>query len=123
MPKMKTHRGAKKRFKLSATGKVRFKHAHLRHCLEHKQKTTKKKLQKTGTMAPGDARKVKAMLPYDGLRSALRPRCALRVRSAPRGPRFPRLRTQADPMDRRHRRRGWEAALKGDPRWLVSRMR
>ena len=35
MPKMKSHRGATKRFSLTASGKVKFKHAHLRHCLEH----------------------------------------------------------------------------------------
>ena len=64
MPKMKTHRGAAKRFKLSGTGKVRFKHAHLRHCLEHKQKKTKKQLMKTGTMAECDAQRVRDMLPY-----------------------------------------------------------
>lgn len=62
MPKMKTHRGAAKRFKLTASGKVKFKHAHLRHCLEHKQKTTKKELQKTGIMNESDAKKVREML-------------------------------------------------------------
>lgn len=62
MPKMKTHRGAAKRFKLTASGKVKFKHAHLRHCLEHKQKTTKKALMKTGIMNESDAYKVREML-------------------------------------------------------------
>ncbi len=64
MPKMKTHRGAAKRFKLSGTGKVRFKHAHLRHCLEHKNKNTKKHLSQTGTMAECDAQRIRLMLPY-----------------------------------------------------------
>jgi large subunit ribosomal protein L35 len=63
MPKNKTHRGAAKRFRLTATGKVKFKHAHLRHCLEHKKKTTKNTLQKTGIMFEGDAKKVRKMLP------------------------------------------------------------
>jgi len=62
MPKMKTHRGAAKRFSLTGSGKVKFKHAHLRHCLEHKQKTTKKKLVKTGIMVEADAKKVRRML-------------------------------------------------------------
>ena len=62
MPKMKTHRGAAKRFKLTASGKVKFKHAHLRHCLEHKSKTTKNELQKTGIMNEADAKKVREML-------------------------------------------------------------
>jgi large subunit ribosomal protein L35 len=64
MPKMKTKRAAAKRFRFTGTGKVKFKHAHLRHCLEQKQKTTKKKLMKPGIMADGDARKVRRMLPY-----------------------------------------------------------
>jgi large subunit ribosomal protein L35 len=62
MPKMKTHRGAAKRFKVTATGKVKFKRAHLRHCLEHKKKSTKNELQKGGIMVEADARKVRAML-------------------------------------------------------------
>ena len=63
MPKNKTHRGAAKRFRLTASGKVKFKHAHLRHFLEHKNKSKKNTLQKTGIMFEGDARKVRKMLP------------------------------------------------------------
>lgn len=66
MPKMKTHRGAAKRFKLSKKGKVRYKHANLRHNLEHKSKNRKKKLSKTGTLKECDAKKVREMLPYAG---------------------------------------------------------
>lgn len=62
MPKSKTHRGAAKRFKLTATGKVKFKRAHLRHCLEHKSKTTKNELQKTGIMKEVDAKHVRRLL-------------------------------------------------------------
>lgn len=65
MPKMKTHRGAAKRFSLTATGKVKFKHANLRHCLEHKQKKTKKKLMKTGIMKAADARRARRLLRGD----------------------------------------------------------
>ena len=64
MPKMKSHRGAAKRFSFTGTGKVKFKHAYLRHCLEHQQKTTKKKLMKTGIMKECDAKHVRRMLPY-----------------------------------------------------------
>ena len=64
MPKMKTHRGAAKRFRFSGTGKVRFKRGYLRHCLEHKQKSTKKKLSKTGTMKECDAKRIRELLPY-----------------------------------------------------------
>ena len=62
MPKQKTHRGAAKRFKLTASGKVKFKHANLRHCLEQKQKSTKKKNMKPGIMKERDARHVRQML-------------------------------------------------------------
>jgi len=62
MPKMKTHRGAAKRFKKTGTGKIKFKHAFLRHCLEHKQKSTKKALMKSATMKPCDAKRIKKMI-------------------------------------------------------------
>ncbi|MBN2799197.1 MAG: 50S ribosomal protein L35 [Deltaproteobacteria bacterium] len=63
--KMKTHRGAAKRFSRTGSGKIKFKHAHLRHCLEHKQKTTKKGLSKTGIMKEVDAKRVRRLLPND----------------------------------------------------------
>ena len=62
MPKMKTHRGAMKRFKTTGSGKVKFKHANLRHCLEHKQKSTKKALMKTGIMKECDAKVVRKLI-------------------------------------------------------------
>jgi len=62
MPKQKTHRGAAKRFSKTGSGKVKFKHANLRHCLEQKQKTTKKKLMKTGIMAECDAKRIRKMI-------------------------------------------------------------
>lgn len=65
MPKMKTHRGAAKRFRRTGSGKIKFKHAYLRHCLEHQQKGTKKNLSKPGMMAEPDARRVRRLIPYD----------------------------------------------------------
>ena len=62
MPKMKSHRGAAKRFSKTGKGKIKFKHAHLRHCLEHKQKTTKKKLMQSGTLKACDAKRVTVLL-------------------------------------------------------------
>lgn len=62
MPKMKSHRGSAKRFSLTASGKVKFKHAHLRHFLEHKKKTMKNGAQKTGIMKEVDAKKVRVLL-------------------------------------------------------------
>lgn len=64
MPKMKTRRAAAKRFSLNRNGKVKFKRAYLRHCLEHKPKKAKRKLRRKGTMCEADARHVRAMLPY-----------------------------------------------------------
>jgi large subunit ribosomal protein L35 len=62
MPKMKSHRGAKKRFSLTGSGKVKFKHAFLRHCLEQKQTTTKRNLRKTGIMKECDAKVVRKLI-------------------------------------------------------------
>jgi large subunit ribosomal protein L35 len=64
MPKMKTRRAAKKRFSINKKGKVKFKHAFLRHCLEQQPKSAKRKLRKSGTLSEGDARHVRAMMPY-----------------------------------------------------------
>lgn len=65
MPKMKTHRGAAKRFSKTASGKVKFKRAFLRHCLEHKQTSTKRSLRKTGIMVEADAKRVRRLLRGD----------------------------------------------------------
>jgi len=62
MPKMKTRRGAAKRFKVTGSGKIKFKHANLRHCLEHKQKKTKKKLMKSGIIKKCDEKRIRRML-------------------------------------------------------------
>lgn len=64
MPKMKTHRGAAKRFKRTATGKFLRASSFKRHILT--SKTTKRKRQLTGTtlVADADAEKLRRMLPY-----------------------------------------------------------
>jgi large subunit ribosomal protein L35 len=64
MPKMKSHSGAKKRFGMTATGKVKFKHAKMRHILEKRPKGMKRKARGTGIMFEADADKVRALLPY-----------------------------------------------------------
>ena len=64
VPKQKTKSSAKKRFRLTATGKVRFNHAYRRHRLISKSKAAKERSQGTGIMADGDARLViRYMLP------------------------------------------------------------
>ncbi|MCB9676821.1 MAG: 50S ribosomal protein L35 [Alphaproteobacteria bacterium] len=60
--KMKTHRGAAKRFSRTGSGKIKFKHAFLRHCLEQKATTAKRGLRKTGIMKEVDAKVIRKMI-------------------------------------------------------------
>jgi large subunit ribosomal protein L35 len=62
MPKMKTHSGAKKRFKVTAKGKVRGRHAFSSHILEKKSPKKKRKLTKRMVVSDHDAPRVKKML-------------------------------------------------------------
>jgi len=64
MPKLKTHKGAAKRFKKTATGKVKRGHSFLRHILSSKSKKRKRKLGKSALVSDGDLAKVKRMIPY-----------------------------------------------------------
>lgn len=63
MPKMKTHSGAKKRFKLTGSGKVKFKRAKMRHILEKKSKSMKRKARHAGYLAECDAGHIAKLLP------------------------------------------------------------
>ena len=62
MPKMKTHRGAKKRFEITRNGKVRRRKAFLNHILEKKSPERKRRLGQMGEVAPADAKNVKKLL-------------------------------------------------------------
>ena len=62
MPKMKTHSSAKKRFKLTGTGKVMRKKAYKRHILTKKEKDQKLRLSKTVIVSDADMKRVKKML-------------------------------------------------------------
>ena len=62
MPKMKTHRGAAKRFKITGSGKVMRQRAGRRHLLEHKPSTLTRRLEGKVEMAPADAKKIKKLL-------------------------------------------------------------
>ena len=64
MPKLKTHKGAAKRFKLTASGKVKRGRAQLRHILTSKSKKRKRKLGSPALVSDGDLLKVKRMIPY-----------------------------------------------------------
>jgi large subunit ribosomal protein L35 len=62
MPKMKTHSGAKKRFKLTAKGKVKARHAFTSHILEKKSPKKKRHLGKSFVVSDHDAPRVKELL-------------------------------------------------------------
>ena len=64
MPKLKTHKGAAKRFKKTATGKVKRHHSHLRHMLTSKAHKRKKQLGKATLVSDGDYKKAARMIPY-----------------------------------------------------------
>lgn len=62
MPKMKTNSGAKKRFALTGTGKIKRKHAFKSHILTKKTKKQKRNLTHTGIVAGVDVKSVKKLL-------------------------------------------------------------
>jgi large subunit ribosomal protein L35 len=64
MPKMKTRRGAAKRFKLTGTGKIRRRRAYLRHILSTKTRKQKRGLRQPTLVAAGDAKAIKRLVPY-----------------------------------------------------------
>ncbi len=62
MPKMKTHSGAKKRFRITGTGKVRGRSAFSTHILEKKSPKRKRRLGTPAVIAPADSARVKRLL-------------------------------------------------------------
>ncbi|HXM99405.1 MAG TPA: 50S ribosomal protein L35 [Candidatus Dormibacteraeota bacterium] len=62
--KLKTHRGARKRFKVTATGKILRMHSGKRHLLGTKRSGRMRKLKKLTLVSKADARNVKLLLPY-----------------------------------------------------------
>jgi large subunit ribosomal protein L35 len=62
MPKMKTHSGAKKRFRKTAKGKIRGRHAFTSHILEKKSPKRKRQLGKPAEISDHDAPRVKKLL-------------------------------------------------------------
>jgi large subunit ribosomal protein L35 len=62
--KLKTHRGARKRFKITANGKIMRMHSGKRHLLGTKPAHRMRKLKKLTKVDPSDVRSVKQMLPY-----------------------------------------------------------
>jgi large subunit ribosomal protein L35 len=64
MPKMKTHSGAKKRFRATATGKFKMRHAFKRHLLTGRSQKRKRQLRKTGYVNDAHHHQIAALLPY-----------------------------------------------------------
>jgi large subunit ribosomal protein L35 len=64
MPKMKSNSGAKKRFRLTGTGKIKRSKAYRRHILTKKTRTQKRGLRKAGLVDKTQEHQIRAMLPY-----------------------------------------------------------
>ena len=66
MPKMKTHSGAKKRFRKTATGKLRGRRAYSSHILEKKSPKRKRRMGRPTEVAPADRERVRTLLAGKG---------------------------------------------------------
>jgi len=64
MPKLKTNRGAAKRFKVTAKGKVKRRRAFLRHINSHKTRKQKRRLGKPALVDKANEKAIKRLLPY-----------------------------------------------------------
>jgi large subunit ribosomal protein L35 len=64
MPKMKTKRGAAKRFKVTGSGRVKRARGYRRHILTTKSRKKKRQLRKGVLVSPANEKAIKALLPY-----------------------------------------------------------
>ncbi len=64
MPKVKTHRGAAKRFKVTASGKVKRAHGYTSHLMSNKTTKQKRKLDKMGYVHSTQEKTIRALIPY-----------------------------------------------------------
>ena len=64
MSKMKTHRGAAKRFKVTGSGKIRFNKANRRHILTKKSTALKRKARQKGPIVAAEEHLIRRMIPY-----------------------------------------------------------
>jgi len=62
--KLKTNRGAAKRFRFTAKGKIKLKNAYASHILTKKSRKRKRNLRKADYLSSADRAKVKRLLPY-----------------------------------------------------------
>ena len=66
MPKMKSHSGAKKRFRVTGSGKLRARHSFSSHILEKKSPKRKRHFKEPVVLAKADEKKVRKMLGGNG---------------------------------------------------------
>ena len=64
MPKLKTNRGAAKRFKKTGSGKYKRSSSHMNHILTKKSSKRKRQLRSSSLISQGDLKSVKKLLPY-----------------------------------------------------------
>ncbi|MBI9103409.1 MAG: 50S ribosomal protein L35 [Spirochaetales bacterium] len=64
MPKMKTRKAAAKRYKITGTGKIKYKKQGLRHILTKKSTKRKRKLRKAGLLSKAELKVARKLLPY-----------------------------------------------------------
>ena len=64
MPKMKSNGGAKKRFRVTGSGKIKRKKAFKRHILTKKSSKTKRKLTESTLVTEADAPRMRKLIPY-----------------------------------------------------------
>jgi large subunit ribosomal protein L35 len=64
MPKMKTRRAAAKRYKVTGSGKVKYKKQGLRHILSKKTTKRKRHLRHAGILSPAEEKRARKLLPY-----------------------------------------------------------
>lgn len=62
MPKMKTHSGAKKRLRITGTGKIMRRRANRQHYFEHKSSTRTRRLDNEVTLSPADLKIARKLL-------------------------------------------------------------
>jgi len=64
MPKMKTRKSAASRYKVTGSGKIKYKKQGLRHILTKKSSKRKRKLRKAGQLSKAEVKRCKKLLPY-----------------------------------------------------------
>jgi large subunit ribosomal protein L35 len=64
LPKIKSSRGALKRFKVTATGKIKRRKGFKSHLLSGKRKKRKRRLRQSALVSPGEAKNIRKLIPY-----------------------------------------------------------